>query len=268
MFSRNRNQEVPPRNYLRELAGNGSERAGAYLRLRCEMAVMGRTERMALLSSLVGEAISTGNAALRTIPEAAPERSERVELTLQASRNDPDFRHTVQRGDGARDKGDWDLGAVHYTRALAMYQYHHGYLVQRSHCLKEAGHYIEAEIGYRDALALGAPWNDVREHLAFAAVKTGFSNRTYPPGIAGRFEAADLVSDSCWRNQLSTSTDVQKLADLFYGEETRWSGWTRDHLRAAPMRADLVARLVRASEFRRVNRRLLRLLAKPDEQPR
>lgn len=102
-------------------------------------------------------------------------RQERLALTFKAAAQDEEFRNLTAEADAARDAGRWEAAERAYERALAIYPLHFGYRIQHAHMCKEQGRFGEAEIGYRDALTLGARTADVAAHLAFVAGRQGHS---------------------------------------------------------------------------------------------
>lgn len=238
----------------------GEVRRG-YLELRAQMAAKTSEERFAALASLIKRAARWQNArslrTLRAIPHAAPLRSERVRLTLRASARDREFLQCVREADNARDAGEWDIGALLYGQAARFYPYHYGYLVQRSHCFKEMLRFTEAEIGYRDALALGAPCKDVWEHLGFVAVSSGFRGTPYPSNICEALTQEPFDELTTLHERLATSREAAHLIVLFYGPSARYSFPLLDHLRAAPLISELVSELIRLPAFLRANSQLV-----------
>ncbi len=102
-------------------------------------------------------------------------RQERLALTFKAAAQDEEFRNLTAEADASRDAGLWEAAERAYERALAIYPLHFGYRIQHAHMCKEQGRFDEAEIGYRDARALGARTVDVAAHLAFVAGRQGHS---------------------------------------------------------------------------------------------
>lgn len=192
---------------------------------------------------------------LRSLPQLAPRRDLAVEITMKTARHDVDFMRHAKEGNKARDARDWSRGIEAYSKALELYPLHRGYLVQLSHCFKENERFQQAEVGYRDALALGAPLTDVWPHLELTVHYSGGGMRIYPPDLLADLErnAAGL------KNQLSTSDDLRTLAWLFMGAENFDLAWTIRMLRSAPRLTQIVEHLMADPMFSRANRRLLAL---------
>jgi hypothetical protein len=112
-------------------------------------------------------------------------RRQAKELTMRASSQDSDFQALIAKADRARDLKSWRVAERYYRAALALYPGHFGYMVQYAHCLKEQGKFVVGEIYYRSARALGAPWSDVYEHLAFVASRQGYLAVPDPASGAG-----------------------------------------------------------------------------------
>lgn len=210
---------------------------------------------MVLLERLIDDAgqIVFESVRLRALPLAAPWRRERVALTFRACRRDSTFADAMRQGDANRDARTWDQGVKHYSEGLQLYPYHHGCMLQRSHCLKESENFAEAELGYRDALALGAAFGDVWEHLAFVSARAGWRDRLYPTDLIEALEsgAANL------RDELVLSDEIRELAQLLFGAAPPGAEWALEQARAAPCLEQLVERLVQDPRFTRANRRLL-----------
>ena len=111
---------------------------------------------------------------LRRAAVLGKSRRQVKELTLRAASQDSEFQVLIVKADRARDLKGWRVAERHYRAALALYPGHFGYMVQYAHCLKEQGKFVAAEIYYRSARALGAPWSDVYEHLTFVAARQGY----------------------------------------------------------------------------------------------
>ena len=96
-----------------------------------------------------------------------------IRATLALSDNDRDFKALVRDADNLRDIGKWDEAAEVYRKALIMFPLHAGYWVQYGHCCKEQSLFIEAELAYRNAYALGAVDSDTFSHLSYVADLNG-----------------------------------------------------------------------------------------------
>jgi len=213
------------------------------LALRHALACMEGSERFKLLLSLLDSAATTRfengqNTVLRNVPKAGVRRSERVELSMRASALDTGFVEAIHQADDARDARDWELGMALYGKGISIYPYQYGYIVQRGHCLKELCYFIEAEICYRDALAFGAPLNDVWEHLDFVAKKNGYYKEPYPSKICAHLRVDKATTPwECWRDELTVSREVLQLSKLLYGDIAVGPVWVLKGLRAAPEKA-------------------------------
>ncbi len=135
-------------------------------------------------------------------------RAEKLRLTFEAAREDPQFARVVAAADAARDGARWAEAETLYGRVSVWYPLHHGYRVQHAHMCKELGRLDRAELGYRDALALGAPGPDVDPHLEFVADRQGVSAATpVAPPPAG----SPMGDRPC-------AWDIQALGYLFWRE--------------------------------------------------
>ncbi len=89
-------------------------------------------------------------------------QTSQLDVRYRASIEDERFRILVQRGDWARDKGDWELAQIEYEAALDLHPYERTYWAQHGHVVRAQKKYVAAEISYRNACALGIPILDVR----------------------------------------------------------------------------------------------------------
>ena len=79
------------------------------------------------------------------------------------------FRWRLLQGRIAQDQRDWLRAYQAYRSALDISPKSSACCVQMGHCLKELDLYEAAECAYRSALLMGAPLEDVAEHLLFIA---------------------------------------------------------------------------------------------------
>lgn len=194
---------------------------------------------------------------LRSLPDLAPTRTLSVWITRQAAGHDPDFQKLVAQGDQARDSRRWAQGVAAYDAALGLYRHHAGFRVQLSHCLKEFGRTIDAEIGYRDAIALGAPVDEVWPHLDFVAVRNGGPIRLFPSHVIDAMSAP--LGDEGWRAALVTSFEVRALTWLLHGNESPSTSWLLQILRAAPILEETKRHLIADPAFVNANASLIAL---------
>ena len=221
--------------------------------------VIRRTLRLILLRARARATAEQSLAIMRSLPQLAPRRPLAVEISFNAARFDPEFQRHAKEGNAARDGGHWSRGISAYERALAFYPLHSGYRVQLSHCLKEDGQFERAEIGYRDALALGASVQDVWPHLEYAVHYGGGAMCIYPPDVLAELEKCP---DGTAFMDLSFSDDLKSLAWLFWGETEFSLAWTVRMLRAAPRRTQIIEHLMNDPIFSRSNRSLLALIGR------
>jgi tetratricopeptide (TPR) repeat protein len=118
----------------------------------------------------------------RRAPRLAKTRMQALDLIHRLSPQDGQFHILVSEADAARDNRAWQAAAALYQQALALYPCHAGYRLQYAHCLRESGENIAAEIQYRSARALGAPWSDVAPPLETLTVQQGEPAPDAPPG--------------------------------------------------------------------------------------
>jgi hypothetical protein len=188
---------------------------------------------------------------LRAAPSVARTRVERVALSVEASKQDPDFLSMIRRGDAARDACDWKRAEYEYWCALRLYPYHPGYMVQYGHTLKEQGKLQDAEVVYRSARALGSAPDDVDEHIQFVQFALGH----YAPLRPVASDSSDCLE---WP---PTRQDVEILIALFLHRAPNNLDEVLDLLRAAHTCRAVAVALVHCDAFRAANRELLILLA-------
>ena len=190
--------------------------------------------------------LAQAEAAAGSGAEAAALLALAQERAAQRGDRDAEARLLAGEADVARDGGQWSAGAFLYGRAIALCPMA-AWMVQRGHCLKEAGRFADAEVLYRDALAHGAAEADVMQHLAFVAARGG-SNALPPP----------MAADG---GRLASSEDVAELLALFLPGEARGGQDLLDWMRRAPTLDLLLAALVRHPAFRARRAAMLRALA-------
>lgn len=127
---------------------------------------------------------------LRGIPRVISDRRRAVSASLVLCSGDGEARELIRSADEARDKADWVIGEYAYWRVVSLYPLHPGYYVQYGHCLKEQGKYLDAEVNYRTAFALGDVGGDLSEHIAFVAARrnqgAGSNSGPHSRSLAGR----------------------------------------------------------------------------------
>lgn len=229
----------------------------AFFDLRARLAtkpddVVRRTLNLVLLRARASKS-ERSLAIMRSLPKLAPQRFLGVEISFKAARNDPGFLEPARIGNAARDAGHWEKGITAYGEALRYYPLHYGYRVQYGHCLKEAQRFHEAEICYRDALALGASIVDVWPHLEHSVRSVGGGARIYPPEVIAQLE----LEEARRVDAFTTSQDLSLLGRLFLNEDRFEIGWIIRTLRGAPRRSQIIEQLLKDPAFSRANRRLL-----------
>lgn len=165
--------------------------------------------------------------------------------------------------DAARDSCDWLTALRGYVDALIRAPLHAGYAVQAGHCLKEMGRMADAELCYRDAVALGAPKDDVMKHLAFVSRRDGYGGHCYPSAVQRALDG-DVVGDAgigeaAFRLKLATSHDARLLLTFLLNCEDLSDGKVLSLLREAPCIDDLLGRLILDDAFVAVNGPIVRL---------
>ena len=177
--------------------------------------------------------VGEGVRLLRLAPSLTARRRHAVDLTLRAAAQDPEFTALASAGDAARDGREWSAGEFDYWRALGLYPLHPGYRTQYAHCVKEQEKYAAAEISYRAALALGAPLDDVSEHLTFVAGRLGHSiainEFTSRPGPESPLDEIPTKMDVEFAFTLLTDSGPSEaeLLDMLRAQRTIRGVWLR-----------------------------------------
>lgn len=190
----------------------------------------------------------------------AYDRRSSVERTLQASLQNEDFRRHVGAGDAYRDQGRWGDGEHEYWLALRLYPLHRSYRVQYGHCLKEQGKFLDAEVQYRNAIALGDLESDVVRHLRFVAEKSGRHVSAHWLQAAGNFwRAAGGVPFPLAAP--ATQQDIYVLSELLLGHTEITNIEIVRLLDRAPRQCDIAKELIAMPGFVHANRDLVRVIA-------
>ncbi len=186
---------------------------------------------------------------LRQAPRLSPGHRSASAVALRAAAQDFGFQRIIEEADQARDAAQWREAGELYSEALRAYPDHYGYVVQYAHCLKEQGHFVEAECHYRSALALGAARLDVDEHLSFVATQQGF-----PVSFAGDWEEA--LADGDPLDAPLTKADVELVVFLLLGRESALTEIVQLMRRHRSLRS-LITAIVEEGSFVSANARLL-----------
>ncbi len=184
----------------------------------------------------------------RRAPRLAKTRVQALDLIHRLSPQDGQFRILVSEADAARDNRAWQAAAALYQQALVLYPGHAGYRLQYAHCLRESGENIAAEIQYRSARALGAPWSDVAPPLETLAAQQGEPAPGAPPGPNP--EAESLLDEP------PTADDVRRtlaLAGVAPGDD----GALLALLRMASSIRAVIGRVAAAGQADAIGRRFL-----------
>jgi len=184
----------------------------------------------------------------RRAPRLARTRLQALDLVHRLSAQDGTFRILVAEADAARDSRAWISAAALYAQALALYPGHPGYRLQYAHCLRENGDAVAAEIHYRSARALGAPWSDVAPPLFALLAKRGEPEPQSPPAPCPNAET--LLDDP------PTADDARRIATLA-GVAVHEDEALLAMLRTAPSIRALIAQFVAPGRMEEVGRRFL-----------
>lgn len=198
----------------------------------------------------------------RRLTSMIADRRLAVEATLRLASTDLEFVEFIRAGDLARDAGNWERGEYNYWKALQIYPLHRGYKVQYAHCLKEQGKYYDAELRYREALALGERSGDLIRHLRFIAEMSGHSvSGATLDSIAAYWEGGEPYVPL---GVPAIGSDIAACGDLLLGRSA-WSASEACHLMdQCPRLHQVVRAMMKRPEFVQANRELLTLIAETE----
>ena len=132
--------------------------------------------------------------------------------------------------------------------------------MQYAHSLKEQRKYLDAELYYRQALALGAPADDVLRHLEFVAREIGSASLVAAVADVISFWERDDVASAAALDFPLTVSDVKDLYELLHNRADLGIAEVCEAMRHCPVRWMLVKRLVGSGSFPTVHRDLLRVI--------
>lgn len=178
-------------------------------------------------------------------------RIDLLETSQNAALADSRFREHIERGDQARDLGDWVVAEAAYAAALDLYPYEHSYWTQLGHMAKEQERFVAAEIAYRTACALGALPQDVDAHLRYVLARQGLEEYRYPI----RHREAGLQP-----RQVPGRPDVLAFARLLWGAHGMDDDDLARFLRQSATLDELAAAMIVDPRFERANRVWLELV--------
>ena len=186
-----------------------------------------------------------------------------MDATLRLAAADRQFRRQVAAADKARDSRTWSEGEYGYWLALRMYPLHRGYMVQYAHCLREQNKFIDAEIEYRGAFALGEKTDEIKNYIAISCAGRGGQLSTATlNAINVYWSNPDLRSR---RMDLPTiRQDVIDLYELLLGRKAEPIEIV-DIMNLSASNLDVALHLFRSQEFHAANKRLLTLIAEFEE---
>lgn len=203
----------------------------------------------------------------RWIALSLKDRKECVAATFRLSSQDKAFMEHIRLGDASRDSSKWGEGELHYWRGLSLYPLHAGYRVQYAHCLKEQGKFVDAELQYRNALALGEVQPDLIRHLRFSAEKVGRPVNGEGLDTVTKFWSQAAAGGSPL-DMPATERDIVSAGDLFLGRSAWPVAELAEIMSKAPLMSDVIAHFLQRPEFAAANRDLMLLLVESREARR
>lgn len=192
------------------------------------------------------EAVSTAD---KSNLWAARTRAEQVRVAQVEADRDDIFRQLVDAADQARDERNWGLAEFNYWQALERHPYQAGYRVQYAHMLKEQGKWMDAELHYRSAIALGEPVEDVRIHLSFVADHNGATHRVLQPAL----DVPAMLAAPSW-------PDIRLLTIVCLHREDLDIARSLEIMRTCKNNSDVMMTLIQSEDFCPCNMEFLDLL--------
>ena len=184
---------------------------------------------------------------------------EAVVATLRRSGQDGNFSQLVAVADGHREAGRFGEAFEAYMALLALEPLHCGYRVQAGHMLKDQGRFSDAELLYRDALALGAAPSGVIEHLVFAAHRAACPGLIYRDDVLAAFDAdrvEDGVGSAAFALELVTAGETADILALAFDAHDLSPAACLAVMRRAPQRDEMLAAMIASQRFTTENPRL------------
>jgi hypothetical protein len=162
------------------------------------------------------------------------------------SHGDMRFLYALFRGHNAMKRGLWSEALQRFDRAIQLYPLSPGYLVARGHAKRKLGRFCEAEQDFRDAIALGAPQDDLADHIAHCARQGGWYRSPYPDWIVRAIEREPInllqVGRVSFHQGLVTSEDARAALCAFVGPAAESEAL--DWLRRYPTLDQLIAHVL------------------------
>lgn len=179
-------------------------------------------------------------------------RAEAISLDHAGADASTEFKALATAADRSRDVRNWGEAEFLYWQALELFPYHSGYRVQYAHVIKEQGKYDWAEVHYRSALAEGADFNLVDEHLKFCARQNLFNDsRQASVNLAvSPFDAPPSFHD------------LKTLTWLFWHDAEINSSDALFFMRECRSNREIVLRMTEHDRFLSKNRLFLEMLRK------
>ena len=188
------------------------------------------------------------------MPAFAARRRAVIRSVIMAH-GDMRYLWAVRKGAHALREAKWSAALPRFDRALELYPLGPGYLVARGYTYRKLERFEAAEADFRDALALGAPREDLPEHIAYCAGQTGWNRAPYPASVMWSLEPAPVnlfqVGHVAFHLGLITHADTRAVLQAFFGSvETETPlHWQRRF----PTLDLLMAGILRDPRFERAN---------------
>jgi ABC-type polysaccharide/polyol phosphate transport system ATPase subunit len=161
-------------------------------------------------------------------------RAKALDASYQLAISDEAFRVQAVQGDMARNRSDWPEAEKGYSAALSLHPYERAYWAQLGHVLGAQGKFVQAEMAYRSACALGLPVKELKNFADAAMVQQGVSPDDFP--------LVPLVGSTTASNP-PTKPEVEILTRFFWPRDTITEDETLELMRASVTFDDLVNRI-------------------------
>lgn len=194
---------------------------------------------------------ATGTARDGDLRDGFRRRRFAVLRSVIMSHGDMRFLYTLFRGHDAMKRGLWSEALQRFDRAIQLYPLSPGYLVARGHARRKLERFREAEQDFRDAIALGAPLDDLIDHIAHCARQNGWYRSPYPDWIVRAIEKKPInllqVGRVSYHLGLATCEDARAALSAFLGPAT--GSDALDWLRRYPTLDQLIAHILEDSRM-------------------
>ena len=229
-----------------------------------ELPLARKAQTDALRLAAFGPADRDRAGATRRLPLNLRDRGEAVAATIRLAQADKEFKKRFAEGDAARDRKAWIDAEGAYWRALQLYPLHRGAWVQYAHCLKEQEKYVDADVSYRNAFALGDASADLLAHIRMVGERQGAEA---PVEVENAIRAywAERGAPRPLLHCPPTSLDIAFLCGLLFGRRTGGAPEAHKLMYTTTSIEQAFVYFINTPEFLDENKEFITLLAETPE---